>query len=123
MLKYFDARAAARQLAAVGEQTRLMILYTLADGPRNVSELADRMNVSVVNMSHHLTILRKHRLVEDVKDGRFVVYQFHPDTFTPSTGTDDLIGTLSLGICRMDLRRSLAPPPGDGPKNGKKRRP
>ena len=122
MLPYFDARAAARQLAAVGEQTRLMILYALADGPRNVGELADRMNVSVVNMSHHLTILKKHRLVEDMKDGRFVVYQFHPDTFTPSTGADaDLLGTFRLSVCRIDLRWSDAPS-ADGRKGGRKRR-
>jgi ArsR family transcriptional regulator len=107
MLGFSDARTAARQIAAVGEQTRLMILYTLVEGPRNVGELADALNVSIVNMSHHLNILRHYRLIQDVKNGRYVVYKVNPDVFTPSIGDAGGIGTLSLGICRLAMRRPV----------------
>jgi ArsR family transcriptional regulator len=34
-----------------------------------------------VNVSHHLGVLRSAGLVEDVKDGRFVIYSLHPKVF------------------------------------------
>jgi DNA-binding transcriptional ArsR family regulator len=116
------ARTAARKFAAVGEQTRLRILYTLVDGPRNVTELADAVNVSVVVASHHLTILRGCKLVQPERSGRHAIYALHPDAFTPAAGRDaDLLGTLSLGVCKLDLRRSLTPQT-DARKGGKKDR-
>lgn len=111
-----DARHAARQMAAVGEPTRLMILYALADGPQNVGDLADRLGVPIVSMSHHLGVLRAGRLVEDEKAGRTVVYQLNPETFTPARGGD--VGVLALGVCKLTLRKAVAAS-ADGPKKRK----
>ena len=109
MIDFPDARTAARQLAAVGEPTRLLILYRLTQGPHHVGELADLLGVPIVNMSHHLGVLRHFGLVEDVKRGRRVVYQFNPELFTPVKGDGEVIGTLSLGVCRLDIRKSGGP--------------
>ena len=108
MIDFPDARAAARQIAAVSEQTRLQILFKLAEGPHHVGQLAELLGVPIVNMSHHLGVLRQHGLVEDAKDGRRVVYTFHPDVFTPPNGDADSLGTISLGVCRLAMRRSDA---------------
>ena len=37
----------------------------LRDGPRNVTEIAELLKTSVVNASHHLTVLRHARLVRN----------------------------------------------------------
>lgn len=119
MISFSDARVAARQIAAVSEATRLTVLYTLADGPRHVGELADMLGVEIVNMSHHLGVLRSHGLVEDEKDGRRVVYKLNPDTFAAASVEGDL-GTILLGVCKLTLRQSEAPT-AEGPK-GRKRK-
>ena len=40
----------------------------------------------VVNVSHHLGVLRHAGVVLDEKQGRFVVYRLHPDVFHPTGG-------------------------------------
>jgi DNA-binding transcriptional ArsR family regulator len=119
MIDFPDARTAARQIAAVSEQTRLQILYILAEGPHHVGQLAELLGVPIVNMSHHLGVLRQHGLVEDEKEGRRVVYKFHPDVFTPPNGDADSLGTITLGVCRLAMRRSDALT-ADGERVGKK---
>ena len=119
MIDFLNARTAARQLAAVGEPTRLLILYRLTRGPHHVGELADLLGVPMVNMSHHLGVLRNVGLVEDVKFGRHVMYQFNPEQFTPAKDDGEVIGTLSLGFCRLDIRKS-AGPSSDGATPAKK---
>ena len=68
-------RATAAFLAAVGEPTRLRIVRTLAGGARNVTEIATALNVEIVNISHHLGVMRTAGVVSDEKDGRFVLYK------------------------------------------------
>lgn len=119
MIPFTDARTAARQFAAVGEATRLTIVYTLVDGPRHVGELADLLGVEIVNMSHHLGVLRGQGLVADEKDGRRVVYKLNPDVFTAAAGGDEL-GTIQMGVCKLTLRRSESVT-ADGPKRRKKK--
>ena len=115
-----DAKTAARQFAAVSEPTRLLILYRLAEEPHNVGQLAELLGIPIVNMSHHLGVLRHHGLIEDAKDGRRVVYKFNPDVFTPPTGAADGLGTVTLGVCRMTLRKSGGLTAADGEKTGKR---
>ena len=50
----------------------------LRTGSKNVTELAKLLNVEIVNVSHHLGVLRQAGLVQDEKHGRFVVYSLHP---------------------------------------------
>ena len=71
---------------------------------RNVSELADLLNAQIVNVSHHLGVLRHAGLVQDVKQGRFVVYSLHPDVFRPGDETHP-VDHLDLGCCRLEIPR------------------
>jgi ArsR family transcriptional regulator len=92
----------ARALRALADPERLRIIHCLRGGERNVSELAALLDAEVVNVSHHLGVLRHACLVLDEKKGRFVVYRLHPDVFHgPNAG--ESVEHLDLGCCRLEL--------------------
>jgi hypothetical protein len=47
----------ARVFRAIGDQTRLQILYTLLERPICVGDLAVRLEMEVANLSYHLKVL------------------------------------------------------------------
>jgi ArsR family transcriptional regulator len=59
---------------ALSDPTRLLILYTLSDGPRNVTELTNELNVIQPTISRHLKVLRERGLVYTVRQGTTVTY-------------------------------------------------
>jgi DNA-binding transcriptional ArsR family regulator len=92
----------ARLLKSVADPERLRIIQCLRDGPKNVGEMAALLGDEVVNVSHHLGVLRQAGLVLDEKQGRFVVYRLHPDVFQPtppSRGNE----YLNFGCCRIEI--------------------
>ena len=101
MIEFTNAKKVAGMLAAVGEPTRMLILYRLAQRPHHVGQLAELIGIPMVNMSHHLGVMRQAGLLDDEKDGRRVVYKFRPEIFSPGTG--DVLGTLSLGMYRLTM--------------------
>jgi ArsR family transcriptional regulator len=117
MIEHTDAKRIAGMLAAVGEPTRMRILHKLAEGPSHVGGLAAEVGVPMVNMSHHLGVMRQAGLIDDAKDGRRVVYSLRPDVFVPG-GAPDELGTLQLGLYRLVLLRGDAT--GNGSHNGEK---
>jgi len=52
-----------------------LIIYTLAESPRNVSDLAQQLDISQPAASRHLKILRERGLVNGVRQGACVEYQ------------------------------------------------
>ena|SRR5207253_233779 len=66
-------------LKAVADQDRLRLILQMREGKKNVSTLADAIGVEIVNVSHHLGVLRHSRLVKTEKVGRFVYYSLNPD--------------------------------------------
>jgi DNA-binding transcriptional ArsR family regulator len=74
----------ARLLAALADPSRLRIIGCLRGGPRTVGQLAEALQLAVVNASHHLGILRHSGIVQDHKRGRFVEYRLHPEVFRPA---------------------------------------
>jgi ArsR family transcriptional regulator len=92
----------ARLLRAVADPERLRIIRCLRTGPLNVSELAAQLGAEIVNVSHHLGVLRQAGLVQDQKQGRFVLYRLHPDVFKP-TADQDSTDFLDLGCCRLEM--------------------
>ena len=60
--------------SALSDPTRLLILYALAEGPHNVTELANELEVIQPTASRHLKILREHGLVYTVRQGTTVTY-------------------------------------------------
>jgi DNA-binding transcriptional ArsR family regulator len=103
MMEFSHARKVAGMFAALAEPTRLQIAYHLASGPHHVSQLAELVGAPMVNMSHHLGVMRQAGLLDDEKQGRKVVYQFRPEVFTPGTENGNL-GTLNIGPFRLVMR-------------------
>ncbi|HHY44090.1 MAG TPA: winged helix-turn-helix transcriptional regulator [Firmicutes bacterium] len=69
----------AELFRAMGDSTRLAILYLLWKDPWCVHDLATILDTSVSNVSHHLRLLRTMRLVKATKEGRKVVYSLDDD--------------------------------------------
>ena len=63
-------------------------------------EIAQALEVEIVNVSHHLGVLRTAGLVEDLKEGRFVVYSLHPKIFHNDSNKATY---LDLGWCRVEI--------------------
>ncbi len=103
MMEYVNARKVATALAALAEPTRLQIVFHLARGPHHVSQLAELVGTPMVNMSHHLGVMRQAGLLEDEKDGRKVVYRFRSDVFKAGDGKE-VLGTLTIGPFRVTIR-------------------
>jgi DNA-binding transcriptional ArsR family regulator len=107
MIEFTEARKVAAMMAAIAEPTRLMILHQLTEGPRHVGQLARTLDIPMVNMSHHLGVMRSAGILEDHKNGRRVQYALRPEIYRPG-GSPDAIGTLSLGSYRLILLKSNA---------------
>jgi ArsR family transcriptional regulator len=59
---------------ALGDPKRLLILYALHDRPRNVTQLANDLDMPQPTVSRHLQVLRERELVTAERDGAAVVY-------------------------------------------------
>ena len=87
-------------LQALGEPNRIRIIDLLRAGSKNVTEISRLVEDEIVNVSHHLGVLRRAGLVEIRKDGRFVFYSLHPQFF----GSDSSNSTkIDLGWCRVEI--------------------
>jgi DNA-binding transcriptional ArsR family regulator len=75
-----DAESAghvATTLQALATPSRLLILTTLRQGPRPVSELAEAVGMEHSAVSHQLRLLRNLGLVTGVRTGRNIVYSLY----------------------------------------------
>ena|ERR1700722_7642281 len=99
-LKATAAAATASLIKAVADPDRLKIVQSLRDGPKNVSQLAKVLRARIVNVSHHLGVLRKNKIVRFEKKGRFVHYILNPDVYR---ATDRGGESLDLGHCRLEI--------------------
>ena len=61
--------------SALSDPTRLLILYALSEGPRNVNELTNELAITQPNTSRNLKALRERGLVHSTKQGTTVTYQ------------------------------------------------
>ena len=77
----FDVTKTTKMLKALADSDRLRLVMQLRDGETHVGALADAIGAEIVNVSHHLGVLRQAGLVQDEKHGRFVVYSLHPKIF------------------------------------------
>ena len=61
--------------SALADPRRILILYTLAEQPRNVSDIAEEIGISQPAASRHLNLLRERGMVISQRDGHSVVYK------------------------------------------------
>ena len=60
--------------AGLADPNRIMILYALSQGPRNVTEIYSELNMTQPLVSRHLKVLRERGMVTTEKHGTVVVY-------------------------------------------------
>ena len=58
----------------LADPNRILILYTLADHPSNVTELAKTLETPQPTISRHLKILKERGMVKAERDGQAVNY-------------------------------------------------
>ncbi|AMV23739.1 Cadmium resistance transcriptional regulatory protein CadC [Gemmata sp. SH-PL17] len=75
-----ESKLQADWIAAIGEHNRLALVHALAAGEKTVTQLATELGVEMVNVSHHLKIMREAELVTVQKDGRFMIYALNGAT-------------------------------------------
>lgn len=77
-------------MRALASGPRLKIMCSLLDGPQNVTEICERLNMSQSGVSQHLGRLRTQGLVVASRRGQFVNYAL------PENVTRDVIAFLDL---------------------------
>jgi DNA-binding transcriptional ArsR family regulator len=99
----------ARRLKALADPERLKIVDPLFAGPRNVTDLAAELGQEVVNVSHHLGVLKNADLVRGQRQGRFIVYSLAPDVIAapPKTSSGECCRQLDLGCCSLEIATDL----------------
>jgi ArsR family transcriptional regulator len=60
--------------SALGDSTRLILIYALIESPRNVSELTSDLGLPQPTISRHLKILRERGIVTATRQGMTVQY-------------------------------------------------
>ena len=98
----------AQQLSALAAPERIKIVRFLQNGPRNVTEIAEMLKTTGVNVAYHMGVLRQVDIVRSRKVGRFVYYSLAPGFLQ----VDEESGKkeyLDLGCCRLEVPRSEGP--------------
>ena len=94
------AKQVAEILAGFADPNRIRIVEFLRDGSKNVTQLAKLLSIEIVNLSHHLKVLREAGLVQTEKLGRSVNYSLHPKVFNDG---DPKATVLDIGWCRVEI--------------------
>ena len=64
----------ARLCSAISDPTRILLLYVLAEQPKNVTQLVEALDLPQSTVSRHLALLRTAGLVDFERSGRQVNY-------------------------------------------------
>ena len=70
----FHHDALANFFKLMGDPTRLKLLITLLDGESCVSDLSEKLNMTLSAISHQLKLLKMAKLVKTRKEGKAVYY-------------------------------------------------
>ncbi len=64
---------------ALGDENRMRILFMLKERPLCVCEIAEVLNIALSTISAHLRLMKNSGLIEDKKEGRWVIYNINKD--------------------------------------------
>ena len=59
---------------ALADPTRILMLYALEEGPRNVTDLSNALGITPPTASRHLKVLRDRGLVQPERNGVIIIY-------------------------------------------------
>ena len=69
-----DIRDKAEILKLLGHPTRLLILEELAKGAKCVTDIQDLLDIEQSNLSQHLSVLRRLKIIDFYEDGALRCY-------------------------------------------------
>lgn len=75
-------RIAEASRVALGDQTRLQIVHILSKEPVSVGGLVERLGSSQPAVSHHLAMMKAHRIVKADRKGKNIFYSLPPDALS-----------------------------------------
>ncbi len=81
-LKEEVVRLHAQVCSGLADPNRILIIYSLADGPRNVNDIAAKMELSQPTVSRHLKTLRDRGIVRTERDGQTIYYHLADKRYT-----------------------------------------
>ncbi len=67
-------RLHAQVCSGLADPNRILIIYSLAEGPRNVNDIAAKVELPQPTVSRHLKILRERGIVHSERDGQTINY-------------------------------------------------
>lgn len=67
-------RMHAQVCSGLADPNRILIIYSLAEGPRNVTDIASAVELPQPTVSRHLKILRERGIVRAERDGQTINY-------------------------------------------------
>ena len=74
-----QARSHARVFAALGDETRLILIRKLSDGqPHSISQLTEGTQLTRQAITKHLRVLEGAEIVRGVRSGRESLFEFNP---------------------------------------------
>jgi ArsR family transcriptional regulator len=88
---------------AMSDPNRILLLYELRDGARNVGELAESLGLTQPTVSRHLKVLRDRRMVVTHRDGTNIYYRLADQRVIQAL---NLLREVLVGI--LDARSALA---------------
>jgi DNA-binding transcriptional ArsR family regulator len=77
-------QATAETLQAIGEENRIRILWLLLNGPKNVTEISTALDLPIVNISHHLGILKRSKILQVERQGQTMLYSLSSESWVRS---------------------------------------
>lgn len=100
MMDRKTAERCALAFHALSDPHRVMVVECLRSGSKNVTQLSRLLDAELVNVSHHLGVLRDLNVVIAQKQGRFVNYTLNPEFFQAEP---DNTTVMELGWCRVEF--------------------
>lgn len=97
----------AQVCSGLADPNRILILYTLAEKPHNVSDMASQLEIPQPTVSRHLKILRERSMVNAEREGQSVIYSLADERII--TALDLLRAMLADSLeSQVDLARSAS---------------
>jgi DNA-binding transcriptional ArsR family regulator len=70
-----EAESQAQICSVFSNSKRIHILWALADGERSVSDIAEELDASLQNTSHHLRLMKDKGILASRRSGRSIHYR------------------------------------------------
>jgi len=64
----------AQICSGLADPNRILLIYSLAAGPKNVNEMTKSLDLPQSTVSRHLKVLRERGIVRAARDGQSVIY-------------------------------------------------